>query len=121
MRDHASPVEQTAQVGEPEEDAGLESDTADLDPERRRAAGHLVAWWRRRRSQLHPDPRRWTALGWANAIYIVLLVGLLVQAPRENDGSSLTFQLGLIVLIPSRSGFEWWFKRRDRVNSAPDR
>jgi hypothetical protein len=120
MSDHTGPSEQTAGAADMDEDAPHDIDAVALPSKDHRRAGHLAAWWRRERSRLQPDPRRWTALGWVNATYIVLAVGLALLAPREDDGSSPTFYLGLILLVTSRGGFDWWWKRRHRTGTEPD-
>jgi hypothetical protein len=119
MSDHTGPSEQAAGASV-DEDAPHDIDAVTFPSKNHRRAGHLAAWWRRERNQLQPDPRRWTAPGWVNATYIVLAYGLLLLAPREDDGSSPTFYLGLILLVSSRGGFNRWWKRRHRTDTEPD-
>jgi hypothetical protein len=87
----------------------------------RHGAGGRGVGWRPQRNRLQPNPLRWTALGWVNAAYIVLLTALWLLAPWEDDGKSTTFYWGFLVLIAARGGFEWWWKRNSRdVTAKPE-
>ena len=90
-------------------------DEGGLHPPRR----GLASWLGDMRERVQLDPRRWTAVGWANAAYLVLVVLLVVVvSPPEDDGSGSFFFLGLVILILARAAFVWAWNRRHGGGTA---
>ena len=83
-----------------------------LRDEVRLAGAELADWGRRLPGRVQPDPRRWTAVGWANAIYIAAFSLLSVLSPLGDDGKSTTWSVGLLLLMLGRGSFVWWWARR---------
>jgi hypothetical protein len=80
--------------------------------EMRQARSEVAAWLRRVPDRIQPDPRRWTAVGWANAVACGAFALLAVLTwPAGDDELGPFYVPGYLAIVAGRATFVRWRQR----------